>query len=222
MPRQRPRRDRGTGSVVKLPGSRNGWILYRVGGRQIRERLGSQVKQVALRLLPKRLGEREQGLAPVQEIRRLRYETVRQMLPDDYALNRRRSRQAHADGSPKLDALPALDRFFAGRSVVTIATADLRPFILLLYWSECRVGEARKIQWSQVDPERPQIILHHGRTRSAASRVIPLPDELATLLQDTANRQGPMFYQGEFQRSWMTACCKAGLGERVKKRQRLV
>jgi Phage integrase, N-terminal SAM-like domain len=115
---------------LQLPGSQNWYILYRVNGRQIRESSGSRVKQVAIRLLQKRLGEREQGLPPAQELKRLRYEDVRQALLSDYELKGRHMLQRHADGSPKLDGLPHLDNFFAGRSAALISTQDLRAFIL--------------------------------------------------------------------------------------------
>jgi integrase len=130
MAKRKPRRERGAGSVLKLAGSKNWYIFYRVNGRQIRESCGSPVKQAALALLQKRLDERDEGIAPAQETKRLKYETMRGWLLDDYALNKRRSLQHHADGTVKLDGLPHLDAFFAGRSVATITTDGLRRFIL--------------------------------------------------------------------------------------------
>lgn len=282
------RRESGTGSILRLPGSKNWYVFYRVNGRQIRESSHSPVKQVAIRLLQKRLDERDQGLTPAQKVKRLRYETVREWLLNDYALNRRRSLQQHADGTVKLDGLPHLDNFFARRSVATITTADLRRFVLqrqqegaepstinrnlalirrmlnlarkegklrtvpyfpmlkenparkgfltheqftklyaalpdylhslvqLLYWAGCRLGEARKITWEQIDLNRREIALYGEQTKNADPRILPLPDQLVELLKSVPSKKGRVFYQGEFRRSWMNACVKAGLGRRIK------
>jgi integrase len=288
MPRRKTVRQRGSGSILRLPGSLNWYIFYRVNGRQIRESSHSHVKQVALALLWRRLDERDQGLAPAQEVKRLRYEDVRQALLSDYELRGRHMLYRLADGSPRIDGLPHLDKFFKGRSAASIGTQDIRqfilsrqkegaqsgtinrnlallrrmlniarkegklpsvpyfpmlkegpartgfltheqfnklyqalpeyvrPLVLLLYWAGCRLGESRKIEWSQVDLTRRQITLQGEQTKSSEPRILPLPDQLVELLKAAPNKKGRVFYQGEFRRSWMNACCRAGLGTRTK------
>ena len=43
-----------------------------------------------------------------------------------------------------------------------------------------------------------------------------MPDQLVKLLRKVRSKKGRVFYQGEFRRSWMNACCKVGLGKRTK------
>lgn len=288
--RKHKQRERGTGCVTRLPGSRNYYILYYDNGRQIRESTGTPIKQRAIALLQKRLGEKALGMAPAQDLKQLKYEHIRQSLLDDYAMKRRHLLQAHADGSVKLDGLPHLDGFFQGRSVGAIAVdllrkfitkrqADgaepstinrnlallrrmmnlarkdgklrsvphfpmlkenparegflnheqfakllaalperLRPLILFLYWTGCRIGEARKVTWEQVDLDRRQIALRNDQTKNEEGRILPLPDELVETLERVPKKEGHVFYQGEFRRSWMSACAQAKLGRRVKQK----
>lgn len=280
-----PRRERGAGSLRQHGESKKWYIRYYVNGRRIEEPTGTHVKQRALALLQKRLGEREQGIAPVQGLKRLRYESIRQSLLDDYAMKGRRSLRK---GGVSFGGLPHLDSFFAGKSVAAITTDSirkfiaarqgegaqpgtinrslallrrmmnvaridgkiqvlphfpslkenaprkgfvtheqfaqlvgalpekLRPLILMLYWCGCRIGEARKIEWSQVDLKRRQIVMYGEQTKNEQPRILPLPDELIDILQSDSNRTGRVFYQGVFRRSWDTACEQAGLGHRTK------
>lgn len=96
----------------------------------------------------------------------------------------------------------------------------LRTLVLLLYWSGIRVGEAQAIQWSQVDLRNKEIILEAQQAKTGVVRIIPLPDQLIKLLKAEPNKTGPTFYQGEFRRSWASACQKAGLGTRTKEKGR--
>ena len=88
-------RARGTGGIVKRSRSRFWYVCYYDGaGRQIQESSKSESKMVAEQLLQKRLGEIRLGLPAAYHLKKLRYETIRQALLDDYA------NQAHSLHSP--------------------------------------------------------------------------------------------------------------------------
>ena len=74
----------------------------------------------------------------------------------------------------------------------------------------------RAIQWDQVDLKAATVRLASDQTKSGEPRTLPLPDELLALLQAQESKQGFVFYQGSFRKSWISACKKAGLGS-VKK-----
>jgi integrase len=88
----------------------------------------------------------------------------------------------------------------------------LRPFVLLLYNTGVRVGEARKIQWSQVDFAAGVIRLSKSQTKNANARVLPLDDELAKMLKADRKESGTVFAFTSFRKAWCNACVKVGLG----------
>jgi integrase len=90
--------------------------------------------------------------------------------------------------------------------------ARLRPFILLLYTTGVRTGEARKIQWSQVDFAEGVIRLSGKQTKNANARVLPLDDELAEMLKAERKTSGLVFTFVSFRKAWCNACVKVGLG----------
>ena len=89
--------------------------------------------------------------------------------------------------------------------------ARLRPFVLLLYTTGVRTGEARKIQWSQVDFNEGVIRLS-AQTKNANARVLPIDDELAKMLKKNRKSAGPVFAFISFRKAWCNACVKVGLG----------
>ncbi len=109
------RRQYGTGSVIKLEGSRYWYILYRVDGRQVRESSKTESKMEAEKLLQKRMGESGLGLAPEQDVKNVKYENIR---------------DAWLSGNKNgYSAITHLNAFFAGRRVVSIDTDLLRVYI---------------------------------------------------------------------------------------------
>jgi integrase len=88
----------------------------------------------------------------------------------------------------------------------------LRPFVLLLYTTGVRTGEARKIQWSQVDFDEGVIRLSQTQTKNANARVLPLDDELAEMLKAERKKSGSVFPFTSFRKAWCNACVKVGLG----------
>ena len=122
------KRDNGTGCVVQLRHSdkktdeivksRYYYILYRVGGRRIRESSGSESKQVAEQLLQRRLGEAGLGLKPHQDVKNLKYEEVRDAYLAE-AKNKGLSFCQKKDGTEYFNGVQHLDAFFAGMQLLT-------------------------------------------------------------------------------------------------------
>ena len=59
----------------------------------------------------------------------------------------------------------------------------LKPLIIFLYYCGVRVGEALKIEWSQVDLDRRLIRLEEDQTKTDEARYAPLPSLLVMLLR---------------------------------------
>src|SRR5208283_2609341 len=93
------RRGSGEGSVLKIKRSRFLYIQYYQNGKQIRVSSGTKVKQEALEMLRKLMGERDDGAASINEVRRLRYADLRGALIDNYVAKGRKSLRTKSDGS---------------------------------------------------------------------------------------------------------------------------
>jgi integrase len=89
----------------------------------------------------------------------------------------------------------------------------LRPLITFLYYCGVRIGEARQLQWSDVDLEKALIVLQEGQTKNDEQRIIPLPDVLVTALRTTptTKRQGPAFDDTGLRSAWDTATTECKL-----------
>lgn len=85
----KPRRKRGEGRLWQI--GRIWWVQYYARGRQFRESSRSEKLAVAERLLKRRLGEAEAGLAPAPRAARLTYQEMRDALYNDYRINNRKS-----------------------------------------------------------------------------------------------------------------------------------
>jgi integrase len=130
---------RGGGSIFKpkyrakngeVRESRIWWIKYYKYGRPLRETSESEKRGVAERLLRRRLGEIEAGLAaPQAAARKLRYENLRETLLFDYKSNNRKSLLKRTDGTEYICGLPDLDKFFVKSRVADIETPRIREFI---------------------------------------------------------------------------------------------
>lgn len=85
----KPRRKRGEGRLWKI--GRIWWTQYYARGRQFRESSRSEKVAVAERLLKRRIGEAEAGMAPAPRAARLTYQEMRDALYNDYRINNRKS-----------------------------------------------------------------------------------------------------------------------------------
>ena len=129
------RRENGAGCVVKLKykdavtkkvkESRYYYILYRVGGRRIRESSESESKMVAEKLLQRRLGEHGLGIAPAQDTKAVKYEDIR----DAYLRDFTGTFSTKPDGTQYMKGVQFLDAFFAGTRGTDFTTALLQRFI---------------------------------------------------------------------------------------------
>jgi integrase len=89
---------------------------------------------------------------------------------------------------------------------------NLRPLILLLYWTGVRVGEALQIEWPQVDLGRALIRLEEEQTKGGEARVIPLPNVLVEMLRSQEPKTGRVFDGTNLRTEWARACAAVGLG----------
>lgn len=101
----------------------------------------------------------------------------------------------------------------AFRNLLGALPNHLKPLVLFLYTSRVRKGEAQAIQWDQIDlGKHPVAGLFE--TKNGEPRTVPLTSELVTILKTCPRdkRQGPVFYQGAFRKTWITACIDCKLG----------
>jgi integrase len=88
----------------------------------------------------------------------------------------------------------------------------LRPLIQFLYWCGCRLGEARAIQWEQVNLQERLIRLEPDQTKNETARVIPLPSVVAEELSRIKSKTGTVFDDTNLRTEWAKACTAVGLG----------
>lgn len=286
MDNEKKKRERGEGGLFTIKGSANWYI--KVDGKRIAT--GTPIKAVAIKKLQERMGRVSLGIQSPEELRKLRYEQVRDSLLAEYRNGKQRGHSlvTKADGTETIWGLNHLDKFFAGRSVVQITTdllrefvalrkkqgashgtvnrnmgllrrmlhlarkedklqriphfpmleesaprngfvndnqfkkllvalpVRLRPFVLFLYTTGCRTGEAKQITWEQVHLDERVIRLAGTQTKNATPRTLPLVDMLVTMLRKQKKKKGLLFPVGNFRKAWTSACIKAGLGTRVK------
>ena len=72
--------------------------------------------------------------------------------------------------------------------LLAMLPTHLRPLILFLYWCGVRLGEARAIEWTQVDLKARLIRLEEEQTKNEDPRIVPLPAVLVNLLSESLPR----------------------------------
>lgn len=82
------------------------------------------------------------------------------------------------------------------------------PLLVLLYQTGVRVGEAEKIEWTEVDLDAAKITLLEGQTKNDESRILPLSDELVKLLSAEKKREGRIFPSKRAMQAVFPAACK--------------
>lgn len=148
------------------------------------------------------------------------------MVNRSLACLRRMLRIAHEDGRiqsvPKIRLLkepPARKGFLTVEKfeeLLALLPTHLRPLIAFLYYCGVRVGEARQIEWSQVDLSAPCIRLEEGQTKNDEARIIPLHPMLVDILSAMEQKSGRVFDDTNLRVEWERACTLAGLGKRVQ------
>src|SRR5260370_16074782 len=96
--------------------------------------------------------------------------------------------------------------------------ARLRAFVLFLYTTGCRTGEAKKLRWNQIDWKERVVRVEEAQTKNAAPRTIPLYEGVVKLLKaiPKSDRKEVIFPVGCFRKAWQNACVRAGLGTLTK------
>lgn len=93
---------------------------------------------------------------------------------------------------------------------------NLRPLTTFLYYCGVRLGEAKQIEWSQVDLDANLIRLEGEQTKNEEPRNIPLPNVLVDMLQRAKPKEGIVFDTTNLRKAWQKACVSAGLGTLTK------
>jgi integrase len=88
----------------------------------------------------------------------------------------------------------------------------LRPLLMFLYYTGCRLGAAQKLRWEHVNLFNRIFRLPWAITKSGEVLELPIPDELYPLLAAAKRKEGPVFHQGSFRKRWQRACVRVGLG----------
>lgn len=128
------RREKGSGSLIKIAGCRFWYAQYYKDGRQIRVSTKTEVKQEALAALRRFMGDSERGLLPASELRKVHYGDLRKALLDNYVERGNKSLLTTADGEETINGLKHLDEFFGYRDgdpgwpVMRITTDSAREF----------------------------------------------------------------------------------------------
>ena len=129
------RRANGEGSLIKLKGCRFWYAqYYDQNRRHIRISTRTIIKQEALAILRKQMGDRDRGLAPLTDVRKITYADLRAGLISSYTEKGNKSLVVRANGDDTIVGLPQLDDHFGyskdnpGPSVVQITTDTGRAF----------------------------------------------------------------------------------------------
>lgn len=129
------KRAHGEGSLLRRKGCQLWYCQYYKDGRQIRVSSGTAVKQEALGVLRRLIGDSERGLAPITDLKKITYGDLRRALLDDYTTKGNKSLEVRADGTETIVGLKQLDEYFgfsttnAGVAANRITTDAAREFV---------------------------------------------------------------------------------------------
>jgi integrase len=143
------------------------------------------------------------GLACLRRMLRIAYEDGRiPRMPKIHFLKEPPARKGFLE-LPKFNELLAL------------LPTHLKPLILFLYYCGVRGGEAKQIEWSQVDLDKRLIRLEEEQTKTEEARYAPLPAELVMLLRAIEPKTGKVFDDTNLRVEWQKACAACGEGTRT-------
>jgi integrase len=117
-------RKRGEGGLFKIKGSSNWYISW----KRKRIATGTPIKAIALQKLNERAGAVSLGFQTSDDLRRLRYEQVRDSLLSEYR-HKGKALILRSNGTEDVLGLKHLNAFFGGQSVAAITTDRLRDFV---------------------------------------------------------------------------------------------
>ena len=135
---------KGDGSIVRLkqkPDAKTGeareskywYILYYQDGRQVRENTKTDDYQAAYDMLVSRRRDSTEGKQPVSDVRKLRYEDLRDTYVEDLKLGKKSSLYKRTNESGQVEytfrGLDHFNKFFKGMSASLITTDRIREYI---------------------------------------------------------------------------------------------
>jgi integrase len=90
----------------------------------------------------------------------------------------------------------------------------LRPLLVFLYFTGCRLGAAQSVKWNQIEfrNDRALLSLEGFQTKNDEPLTLPLPKELHDELKAMKRSSGLVFDTRNLRKSFQTACVKVGLG----------
>jgi integrase len=98
--------------------------------------------------------------------------------------------------------------------LIAAASPKLRPLIVFLLGTGCRIGEAISLDWEKVSLERSFVWI--GETKNGEPRGVHLPDAVLVELANVTARQGRVFgYRDRWlvYDDWLPACAAIGLAD---------
>ncbi len=131
-------RTKGTGSIFQR-GTRWYVAYYDTNMRQRQESAKTDSKRVAEELLRKRLAEVEAGI-PVDEVKKLRYEDIKELVIVDYRNNKKKGLEKDEEGKDYIWGFEHLDPFFKDMLVKNISTSLLNQFVTKRYAEKASSG----------------------------------------------------------------------------------
>jgi integrase len=106
------RRTKGEGSLLLIKGCKIYYAQFYENGKQKRVSTGQRVKQKALAVLRRLVGDSERGLPSLADAQKIHYGDLRTALLANYTEKGNRSLEQRADGSETIVGLKQLDDFF--------------------------------------------------------------------------------------------------------------
>jgi integrase len=79
--------------------------------------------------------------------------------------------------------------------LLVAAAPHLKPLLVFLIGTGCRLGEAIYLQWQDVDLTGARVILWPDQTKSRRRRVVELPPRVVAALAALPHRHGAVFRQ---------------------------
>src|ERR1700686_3575360 len=123
------KRERGTGGLFKMKGSRF-WYgqFYNAQGKPCRASTKKDVKAEAQAVLRRMMADSERGLPFQGDVKKILYADLRAALLRNYAERGNKSLETYADGQEIIWGLKAVDTYFKGMPVSRITTDAARDF----------------------------------------------------------------------------------------------
>src|SRR5260370_23946422 len=83
-----------------------------------------------------------------------------------------------------------------------------------LYFTGCRLGAAKKIEWSQLvfHKDKVEVRLAASQVKNRTALTLPLPEVLGKLLRKQFRKSGPVFDSTNLRKAFQHAAVKVGLG----------